>query len=77
LEVKVPDQLSPSPGTPKCVGIAAGQPAIELWNASPAHALSDPAPEPYSGNTKQMKEEALEQWDNERGMTPDKQLTST
>lgn len=53
------------------------QPAIELWNASPAHALSDPAPEPYSGNTKQMKEEALEQWDNEGGMTPDKQLTST
>lgn len=52
------------------------QPAIELWNASPAHAPADSTPEPNAG-TKQMKEEALEQWDNEGGMTPDDQRTNT
>ena len=51
------------------------QPAIELWNASPAHALSDSAPEPYSGNTKQMNEETL--GEKEGGMIPDEQLTDT
>lgn len=53
------------------------QPAIELWNAVPAHAPSDSAPEPNAGNTKQMKVETLEQWDKEGDMTPDEQRTNT
>ena len=51
------------------------QPAIELWNSSTPHAPPDPAPEPHAGNTKQMKGPVPDQWDNEGGMTPDKERT--
>lgn len=44
-------------------------PVIALWNAS-SHQLSDAAPPAHLGDTRPMKQRALERWENEGGEIP-------
>ena len=44
-------------------------PVIALWNASP-HQLPDAVPPAHLGDTRPMKQRALERWENEGGEIP-------
>ena len=44
-------------------------PVVALWNASP-HQLSDLVPSAHLGDTRPMKQRALERWENEGGEIP-------